>query len=105
MRSFAWPVVILIGSRDMRTPPAAARRVAELIPDATIVAVENGHSALDTHPAVLLNAMRQLANGSPHRLAALAPRLDRLRRPGLAGFLPRALLAMTRWESACRRFR
>lgn len=103
MRSFAWPVVILVGSRDMRTPPSAAHRVAERLPDATIVDIENGHSALDTHPAVLLNAMRQLANGTPHRLAALAPRLDRLRRPGLAGLMPRALLATTRWESACRR--
>ena len=105
MRSFAWPVVILIGSRDMRTPPTAARRVAERIPDATIVAIENGHSALDTHPAALLNAMRHLANGTPHRLAALAPRLDRLRRPGLAGLMPRALLAMTRWETARTRSR
>lgn len=95
-RSFTWPVVVLVGSRDLRTPPAAAHRVASMIPDATVVGIENGHSALDTHPAALLNAMRQLANGTPHRLPALAGRLDRLPRPGLAGFIPRALRAMTR---------
>jgi pimeloyl-ACP methyl ester carboxylesterase len=105
MRSFAWPVVVIIGSRDLRTPPAAARRVAERIPDATIVDIENGHSALDTHPAVLLNAMRQLANGTPHRLAGLAKRLDRLPRPGVAGLLPRILLAAARWEAAWGRVR
>jgi pimeloyl-ACP methyl ester carboxylesterase len=105
VRSFAWPVVVIIGSRDLRTPPAAARRVAERIPDATIVDIDNGHSALDTHPAVLLNAMRQLANGTPHRLAGLAARFDRLPRPGFAGLLPRVLLAATRWEAAWGRVR
>ena len=95
-RSFTWPVVVLVGSRDLRTPPTAARRVALMMPDATIVDIENGHSALDTHPAALLNAMRQLANGTPHRLPALAARLNRLPRPGLAGIIPRALRAMIR---------
>ncbi|WP_232711088.1 MULTISPECIES: alpha/beta fold hydrolase [unclassified Microbacterium] len=95
-RSFTWPVVVLVGSRDLRTPPTAARRVASMMPDATIVDIENGHSALDTHPAALLNAMRQLANGTPHRLPALAGRLNRLPRPGLAGIIPRALRAMIR---------
>lgn len=95
-RSFTWPVVIIVGSRDLRTPPAAACRVASLMPDATVVDLENGHSALDTHPAALLNAMRQLVAGTPHRLPALAGRLDRLPRPGLAGLVPRALGVMIR---------
>lgn len=103
LRSFTWPVVVIVGSRDLRTPPSAARRVVSQIPDATVVDIENGHSALDTHPAVLLNAMRFLAAGTPHRLAALADRLDRLPRPGLAGRLPRWLGAAVRIESALRR--
>lgn len=93
-RSFGWPVVIVVGSRDLRTPPSAAYRVAALVPDATVVEIENGHSALDTHPAALLNTMRALASGTPHRLPALARRLNDLPRPGLAGLVPRALRAM-----------
>lgn len=101
-RSFAWPVVVLVGSRDLRTPPAAARRFATQLPDAAVIGLENGHSALDTHPAPLLNAMRHLVNGTTDRLPALARRLDALPRPGLAGLLPRALGAMSRVETAWR---
>lgn len=93
-RSFTWPVVVLVGSRDLRTPPKAAHRVASLMPDATVVQIENGHSALDTHPAALLNAMRQLTAGTSHRLPALAERLNGLPRPGLAGAMPRVLRAL-----------
>lgn len=95
-RSFTWPVVVVAGSRDLRTPPAAAHRIASLMPDATLVGIENGHSALDTHPAALLNTMRQLVTGTPQRLPALADRLSALPRPGLAGLLPRALRALVR---------
>ncbi|MDO8384245.1 MAG: alpha/beta fold hydrolase [Microbacterium sp.] len=101
-RSFAWPVVLLVGSRDLRSPPAAAQRFAAHLPDATVIDLENGHSALDTHPAPLLNAMRHLVNGTTDRLPALARRLDALPRPGLAGLLPRALGAMSRVETAWR---
>ncbi|MDX2376537.1 alpha/beta hydrolase [Microbacterium sp. LRZ72] len=102
-RAFTWPVVLLVGARDLRTPPDAARRVASGLPDATIVGIDNGHSALDTHPAVLLNAMRHLAAGRHHRLPALASRLDRLPRPSLAGRLPSWLRAGVRLEGASRR--
>lgn len=101
-RSFAWPVVLLVGSRDLRTPPAAAHRFAAQLPQATIIELENGHSALDTHPAPLLNAMRHLATGTTDRLPALARRLDALPRPGLAGLLPGVLGAMARLETAWR---
>ena len=101
-RSFAWPTVLLVGSRDLRTPPSAARRFAAQLPEATVIDLENGHSALDTHPAPLLNAMRHVVNGTTNRLPALARRLDALPRPGLAGLLPRALGAMTRLETAWR---
>jgi proline iminopeptidase len=102
-RSFTWPVVILVGSRDLRTPPDAARRVAAGIRDATVVDIDNGHSALDTHPAALLNAMRHLSRGTPHRLAALGAQLDRLPRPGQAGLLPRWLGRAVNLEAALRR--
>jgi proline iminopeptidase len=92
-RRFAWPTVLLVGGRDLRTPPAAALRSAERMPDATVVHIDNGHSALDTHPAALLNAMRYLAAGAAPGLASLGPQLDRLPRVGLVGRLTDVLRA------------
>jgi proline iminopeptidase len=94
-RGFDWPTVLLVGERDVRTPPAVALRIAAGMPDATVVRIDNGHSALDTHPAALLNAMRMLARGTPHRLADLGPRLDALPRIGLTNLFARLLRAIT----------
>lgn len=96
---FTWPTVFLVGARDVRTPPAAALAVAERMPRATVVPIDNGHSALDTHPAALLNAMRFLAAGSPERLPALAGRLDALPRPGLINRATAAVGALARIEA------
>src|SRR5690606_15154256 len=49
VRAFDWPLVLLTGSRDLRTPPAIASRVAAAVPGAISVPLANGHSALDTH--------------------------------------------------------
>ena len=99
VEAFDWPMVLLAGSRDVRTPPAIARRTARAAANATLVEIENGHSALDTHPAALLNAIRALVHGTHERLPALQPRLNRLPRRGFAGRLPgllRASLAVER---------
>ena len=96
---FTWPLVLLIGSRDLRTPPEIAHRVARLAPDAWSVELTNGHSALETHPAAALNAIRMLVDGAHDRLPGLAQRLDALPRRGVPARFAQALRALARAEA------
>lgn len=49
---FSWPVAVISGERDLRTPPPIARRIARLAPGGVLVSIPGmGHSALDTHQA------------------------------------------------------
>lgn len=96
---FAWPMVLLSGTRDLRTPPAIADRVAATARDAVLVRIENGHSALDTHPVAFLNAVRRLVRGQQDRLPAEASALDHLPKRGLSARLPALLAAGVRLES------
>lgn len=93
---FTWPMVLVSGERDLRTPPAIAVRVAATAPHAVIVPLENGHSALDTHPAALLNVIERLITGRQNELPGLARQLDRLPRKGLAARAPQLLGAALR---------
>ena len=86
--------MLLTGTRDLRTPRVIAERVLESAPNAVLVEIENGHSALDTHPIALLNAVRWLQAGRQNELPLIADRLSRLPRRGLAARLP-DLLALT----------
>jgi len=88
---FHWPIVALSGTRDLRTPPQIAQSLVSAAPDATLVSINNGHSALDTHPLALLNSIRWLLAGNQHRLPAVAARLDQLPKKGLAARLPQLL--------------
>lgn len=84
---FDWPLVILMGDRDLRTPGAIALRTAELAPHSVLVPLTNGHSALDTHMLAFEKAVKLLVTGQEHRLAELAFALDGLPRRGAgAGF-------------------
>lgn len=103
VRSFAFPVVVLSGDRDLRTPPAVAERVAATAPDATLVRIRNGHSALDTHPMALLNATRMLVRGRQARLPGAAAALDRLPRKGVSASLPGLLWRAARLDTLLRR--
>lgn len=98
--AFSWPVVVLSGERDLRTPSPIAQRTAETARDAVLVPLENGHSALDTHPAALLNAIRRLVHGQHASLAGLGPRLDQLPKCGLSARLPAYLGALLRVETS-----
>ena len=89
-------MVLLVGTRDLRTPPAIAERVASTASDAVLVQIDNGHSALESHPSAVLHAMRRLATGTQATLPAEAARIDRLRRRGLAAQLPAVLSAAMR---------
>lgn len=86
-RTFDWPLVLLTGSRDLRTPAPIAERVAETAPDAVTVPIENGHSALDTHPVALLNTLEWLIEGRQEQLPRIAAQLSALPRRGAAGRL------------------
>lgn len=98
VRTFTWPLALLVGRRDIRTPPAIAQRVASTAPDAALLTIENGHSALDTHPIAFLNAVRKLMRGEHHALAQLAQRFDELPRRGASVALSSALTAAARFE-------
>ena len=99
---FDWPTVLLTGSRDLRTPAAVARRVAAAAPDTVLVEIDNGHSALESHPLALLHALQRLSLGEQRRLPAESGMMNALPRRGLVAGLPRLLTTGTRWEAALR---
>lgn len=103
VRAFEWPLTLLSGTRDLRTPPQIAARTATAAPDAAVVTIENGHSALDTHPAALLGVLRWLVEGRHEQPDRLTPRLDQLPRQGVTAYFPRLLAATLRWERTLRR--
>lgn len=94
---FHWPMVVLSGTRDVRTPPAIAERTVALAPNATLARIENGHSALDSHPVAFVKALKLLVTGQSRRLPGLENELNRLPRRGLTADLAKAmeLLAKT----------
>ncbi len=96
-RGFDWPMVVLSGTRDLRTPPAIAERTTSLAPDATLVRIENGHSALDSHPVAFVKALKLLVAAQSRRLPGLEEELNALPRRGLTAGLAKAmeLLAKT----------
>lgn len=62
MRDFDWPVVVISGDRDIRTPRAIAEEVVAAVPNGVLMSVRaHGHSALDTHPRLAMNVMRTVA--------------------------------------------
>ncbi|KAB1641189.1 alpha/beta fold hydrolase [Gulosibacter chungangensis] len=98
---FDWPVLLLAGDRDLRTPIEIARRVEQAAPDAVLVEITNGHSALDFHPMAFLNALRQLVRGQHAKLSGQGARLSALpKRGGAAVWLPRLLAALLKLETA-----
>ena len=102
VKRFPWPLVVLSGDRDLRTPPEIAERVVRSAPDAVLVRLHNGHSALDTHPMALLNTARRLVRGQHGRLPAEAPALDRLRRTGLSARFPELLRVLAHADTVLR---
>lgn len=100
--SFDWPTVLLAGSRDLRTPATVARRVADTAPNAVLVEIENGHSALESHTLALLHALDRLSHGEQGRLPGEGALMNALPRRGLVAGLPRLLSTGARWEAALR---
>lgn len=76
MPRFGWPTAVLSGGRDLITPPAVARRIAALVPGATLVSLPTaGHSVLDLRERTALTVCRAVYDGAvatlPDRAAAL----------------------------------
>ncbi len=81
-QDFGWPSVVLSGERDLRTPPAVARRIAESLPDGVCVTLpETGHSALDTHSLAAIATMKAVEEEQHRELDS--EELGALRRTGL----------------------
>lgn len=96
--SFPWPLIALSGTRDLRTPSDIARRTAQTAQRGMFLSIENGHSALDTHPAAMLNVVRRLAEGRHETLPGVQSALDTLPKRGLSAGLPRYLNRLLSYE-------
>ena len=103
MAQFDWPTTIILGARDLRTPPPIAELAAALLPDVRVVKLDNGHSALDTHQLAALHVIGRMAGRDGARLdtaedqaviAALPHRGSAVR------FLPHIISFALRWDHA-----
>ena len=76
MPHFTWPTVVVSGARDLTTPPAVARRIAELIPESALVEVPGlGHSLIDTKERAALEIVEAIYDGRTVELPARAATL------------------------------
>ena len=96
---FDWPLVLLVGDRDLRTPPAIAARTAELAPNATTVTIDGGHSALDNHVLSFEKTLKLLMAGQQERLPQVAEQLSTLPRRGAGAELQR-FIEILAWAQA-----
>ncbi|WP_342373571.1 alpha/beta hydrolase [Propioniciclava soli] len=63
LAGFDWPMLVLSGDRDVRTPRTVAEHVIAHAANAVLVPIEqHGHSALDTAQHLAINAIRNFAN-------------------------------------------
>ncbi|WP_130796914.1 alpha/beta fold hydrolase [Streptomyces otsuchiensis] len=97
---FDWPVSVISGDQELRTPRPVAERIIGLVPDGVLVPLANhGHSALDSHPFAALRVARLTRDGQHRFLVGEAAALGALRRTGpmnLLAPLVRARLASER---------
>ncbi len=89
-----WPVVVVSGEQDLRTPRPIAERIVDLAPRGLLVALgRTGHSALDTHQSAALHIARAAADRQTSRLTHTA-QLDALPRRGSLRLIGTALSAI-----------
>ncbi|MDZ7917340.1 MAG: alpha/beta fold hydrolase [Rhodococcus sp. (in: high G+C Gram-positive bacteria)] len=101
--SFAWPTVLIAGSRDMRTPRPVAELAHSLIPSSTFLDVDNGHSALDTHQLIALHVIERMTQNRFDLLATPSD-MEMIRRLPIRGsftrFLPHIISIRLRFDKA-----
>ncbi len=69
------PTVIVAGDQDRLTPLDRSQRIAEVLPDATIVVAEgSGHMTMMEDPDVTTEALRSLLNRALDRVRSREPR-------------------------------
>lgn len=79
MPGFSWPTAVLSGGRDLTTPPAVARRVADLTPRSVMVELATaGHSILDTREHAALQICKAVCSGELDQLPSRSAELDAL---------------------------
>jgi proline iminopeptidase len=101
MPHFTWPTAVISGGRDLTTPPAVARRVAELIPDAVLVDLPTaGHSMLDTREHAAVRIASAAAAGQLRDLPSRAGELDRLPANLSVRLLVKAIAVAAKAEAA-----
>lgn len=91
-----WPVVVVSGDRDLRTPRPVAQRAVDLAPHGHLLPLrEAGHSALDTHQEAALHIARAVADDDVGRLRETAT-IDALPRRGPSRLVGTAITAVVR---------
>ncbi len=97
---FAWPIAVVRGERDLRSPSAVVDLITAAAPDTVRVTLPgSGHSILDQHPLAALHIAHAVQVGGHARLPALAERLAALPRPAGArahGMILAATVALHR---------
>ena len=85
MPKFGWPTVVISGGRDLVTPPAVAKRIASLLPNALLLTLPTmGHSAIDFREPAALAVAGAVCRGACDGLADRAATLDAIpARPGV----------------------
>ena len=74
LRSVTLPVEILVGSRDSLTPPARARRIAEVLPGARLTVVPDaGHQLHHEVPDLVADRIAAARARSPEHLNPFRP--------------------------------
>ncbi len=97
--AFDWPLALLVGNRDLRTPPAIAERTASLAPHSVLARIENGHSALDTHMLAFEKTLKLLMTHRLEFLPNAAADLSALPRRGDGADLAKLISVLSRVEN------
>lgn len=94
---YPWPVVVMSGDRDLRTPRPVAERLVSIAPRGVLVPLTAmGHSALDTHQLALIEVALATAEGRADHLAPEPAALNALPRKGASRHVGTALTWLVR---------
>ena len=78
MPGFTWPTAVISGGRDLTTPRAVARRIADLIPDSALIELPtSGHSVIDTRERSAFDVVKAVYAGEMYELPSRAAQLDK----------------------------
>lgn len=99
--SFSWPVLVLSGERDTRSIPSQAQRMADSVPDGTLLPIPNfGHSVLDGHPLGAVRCIQSLQQDTHRTFPALLHEIQHLPLASRTVVPPKLLsaaLTISRW--------